>query len=251
MAGKYIETDTRFYKRLLVIAVPVILQSLITTGVNLVDNIMLGQLTETALSGSTQANQFITLYTFVTMGISMGASVLSSRYWGARDLVSLKKVITIALRFSLALALCFTAANVFFPQYIMSLYFQPDAVGEIAAGVTYLRWSTGCFVLMAISLVLTNILRSMSLSAVPLLASACAFGINIGANYVLIFGKLGFPAMGVAGADISCPYCGDRRNHGFFLQKSAPSLSAQGYFAPVQGSRYGISAYQRAGYAFR
>ena len=88
------------------IAVPVILQSLITTGVNLVDNIMLGQLTETALSGSTQANQFITLYTFVTMGISMGASVLSSRYWGARDLVSLKKVITIALRFSLALALC-------------------------------------------------------------------------------------------------------------------------------------------------
>lgn len=54
------------------IAVPVILQSLITTGVNLVDNIMLGQLTETALSGSTQANQFITLYTFVTMGISMG-----------------------------------------------------------------------------------------------------------------------------------------------------------------------------------
>ena len=119
MAGKYIETDTRFYKRLLVIAVPVILQSLITTGVNLVDNIMLGQLTETALSGSTQANQFITLYTFVTMGISMGASVLSSRYWGARDLVSLKKVITIALRFSLALALCFTAANVFFPQYIM------------------------------------------------------------------------------------------------------------------------------------
>lgn len=200
MAGKYIETDTRFYKRLLVIAVPVILQSLITTGVNLVDNIMLGQLTETALSGSTQANQFITLYTFVAMGISMGASVLSSRYWGARDLVSLKKVITIALRFSLALALCFTAANVFLPQYIMSLYFQPDAVGEIAAGVTYLRWSTGCFVLMAISLVLTNILRSMSLSAVPLLASACAFGINIGANYVLIFGKLGFPAMGVAGA---------------------------------------------------
>lgn len=176
------------------------MQSLITTGVNLVDNIMLGQLTETALSGSTQANQFITLYTFVTMGISMGASVLSSRYWGAQDLVSLKKVITIALRFSLVLALCFTAANVFLPRHIMSLYFQPDTLGEIAAGVTYLRWSTGCFVLMAVSLVLTNILRSMSLSAVPLIASACAFGINIGANYVLIFGKLGFPAMGVAGA---------------------------------------------------
>ena len=61
---KYVETDPKFYKRLLTIAVPVILQSLITTGVNLVDNIMLGQLTETALSASTQANQFISLFTF-------------------------------------------------------------------------------------------------------------------------------------------------------------------------------------------
>ena len=79
---KIIETDREFYKRLLTIAVPVILQSVITTGVNLVDNIMLGQLTETALSASTQANQFINLYMFAVMGISMGASVLSSRYWG-------------------------------------------------------------------------------------------------------------------------------------------------------------------------
>lgn len=59
---KYIETDRNFYKRLLTIAVPVIVQSLITTGVNLVDNIMLGQLTETALSASTQANQFLMLF---------------------------------------------------------------------------------------------------------------------------------------------------------------------------------------------
>ena len=79
------ETERDFYRQLLTIAIPVILQSVITTGVNLVDNIMLGQLTETALSASTQANQFINLYTFAIMGISMGASVLSSRYWGARN----------------------------------------------------------------------------------------------------------------------------------------------------------------------
>lgn len=200
MLGKYIETDRTFYRRLLMIAVPVILQSLITTGVNLVDNIMLGQLTETALSGSTQANQFIMLFTFSIMGISMGASVLSSRYWGAQDLAALKKVITIALRFGLLLALAFTAADVFLPRQIMGLYFRADAAPEIDAGVTYLQWSVGCFVLMAVSFVLTNILRSMSMSTVPLIASACAFGVNVGANYVLIFGKLGFPEMGVAGA---------------------------------------------------
>lgn len=197
---KYIETDRTFYKRLLTIAVPVILQSLITTGVNMVDNIMLGQLTETALSGSTQANQFIMLFTFAVMGVSMGASVLSSRYWGAKDLTSLKKVITIALRFGLALGLGFTIVDVFLPRQIMGLYFRPEAVAEIEAGVAYLRWSTATFLLMALSYVLTNIMRSMNLSNVPLVASIFAFVVNVGANYVLIFGKLGFPEMGVAGA---------------------------------------------------
>lgn len=197
---KYIETDKTFYKRLLAIAVPVILQSLITTGVNLADNIMVGQLTETALSGATQANQFITLYIFAVMGISMGASVLSSRYWGSKDMVSLKKVITIALRFGMILGLIFTLVDIFFPRQIMSLYFQADAVKEIEAGVTYLRWSTATFLLMTVSFTLTNILRSTGSSNIPLYASICAFGVNIGANYVLIFGKLGFPEMGVAGA---------------------------------------------------
>ena len=79
LTEKYIETSREFYVRLFQIAVPVILQSIITTGVNLVDNIMLGQLTETALGASTQANQFITLFTFATMGISMGSSVQIGR----------------------------------------------------------------------------------------------------------------------------------------------------------------------------
>lgn len=197
---KYIETDKIFYKRLLTIAVPVILQSLITTGVNMVDNIMLGQLTETALSGSTQANQFIMLFTFAIMGVSMGASVLSSRYWGAKDLTSLKKVVTIALRFGLALGLGFTLVDIFLPRQIMELYFRPEAVAEIEAGVAYLRWSTATFLLMALSFALTNIMRSMDLSNVPLIASIFAFVVNIGANYVFIFGKFGFPKMGVAGA---------------------------------------------------
>lgn len=83
LTDRYIETDKSFYQRLFVIAVPVIVQSLITTGVNMVDNIMLGQLTETALSGASQANQFIGLFTFAIMGISMGSSVLSSRFFGA------------------------------------------------------------------------------------------------------------------------------------------------------------------------
>lgn len=198
--GQYLETDRNFYRRLLQIAIPVILQSVITTGVNLVDNIMLGQLTETALSGSTQANQFVMLFTYATMGISMGSSVLSSRYWGARDIPALKKVIAIALRFCVVMGLAFTFANVFLTRQIMGLYFRPEATAEIQAGVTYLRWSTACYLLMSVSVVLTNIMRSIEMSNTPLVASVCAFSINIGANYVFIFGKFGFPELGVAGA---------------------------------------------------
>lgn len=196
----YIETDLDFYKRLFKIAIPVILQSLITTGVNLVDNIMLGQLTETALSAASQANQFIGLFTFAIMGISMGASVLSARFYGAKDTHSLKKVITIALRFGLILGAVFTLANILFPRQIMTLYIKKDEAAVIEAGVTYLRWSTATFALMSLSFVCTNIMRSAGLTQVPLIASVCAFSVNIGANYVFIFGKLGMPAMGVAGA---------------------------------------------------
>ena len=109
---KYIETDKRFYKKLVKIALPIAMQSVITTGVNLVDTIMLGTLGETALSASSLATQFITLFTFLCMGISMGASVLTSRYWGAQNKDSLRKTITVALRFTVVLALVFTAVNI-------------------------------------------------------------------------------------------------------------------------------------------
>lgn len=195
---KYIETDKSFYKKLVKIALPIAMQSVITTGVNLVDTIMLGTLGETALSSSSLGNQFIMLFMFLCMGISMGASVLTSRYWGAGDKTSLKKVITIALRFSTCLALIFTFINVAFPQQIMQIY--SDETPVVSAGVIYLQWSTPTYVLTAVSTAMTNVLRSAGLAMVPLSASIASFAINIGANYIFIFGKLGAPAMGIAGA---------------------------------------------------
>ena len=137
---KYIETDKRFYKKLVKIALPIAMQSVITTGVNLVDTIMLGTLGETALSASSLATQFITLFTFLCMGISMGASVLTSRYWGAQNKDSLRKTITVALRFTVVLALVFTAVNICVPRQIMELYTNESPV--IEGGTVYLQWST-------------------------------------------------------------------------------------------------------------
>ena len=197
---KYIETERSFYKDLIRIALPVALQNVITTGVNLMDTIMLGQLGETALSASSLANQFITLFLFLCMGISMGASVLTSRYWGAKDLGSLKKVVTITLRFGIILALVFTIANVAVPRQIMTMYTKDLDV--IDAGTSYLLWSSVTYLLVGLSTVLTNIMRSVDLPHIPFISAISAFFINVGANYIFIFGKLGAPAMGVAGAAI-------------------------------------------------
>ena len=195
---KHIETDIGFYKKLIAIAFPVAMQSIIMVGVNLIDTIMLGKLGETALSASSLANQFIVLFIFMCMGISMGASVLTGRFWGARDMVSLKKVVTIAYRIGLGIALFFTVINFAFARQIMGLY--SDEAPVVEAGTIYLRWSTATFLLMAMNTVSTNVIRSVGVNHISFIASLCSFFVNIGANYVLIFGKFGFPEMGVAGA---------------------------------------------------
>jgi len=195
---RYIETSPSFYKQLIRIALPVALQNIIMIGVNLVDTIMLGALGETALSASSQANQFISLFMFMCMGIGMGTSVMTGRFWGANDMVSLKKVVGIAYRVGLAMALVFTVINIAVPVPVMRLFSREEPV--IYAGADYLRWSTITYILMVLSTVSSNVLRSVGVNNISFIASLSSFGVNIGANYLFIFGKCGCPEMGVAGA---------------------------------------------------
>ena len=198
--GKYIETDRNFYRQLLVMALPLAAQNIITMGVNLVDNMMVGALpdAETAMSATMLANQYIALFQFCIMGISMGSSVLTARFWGAGDSKALKQTITIALRIALALSVAVAIITGCFATPIMGLYSKELPV--ITSGARYLCWSLLTFLLTGLATVCTNVLRSVGLTKIPFFASLAAFSLNIGANYVFIFGKLGFPAMGVAGA---------------------------------------------------
>lgn len=190
--------DKKFYRNTALIAIPIALQSLITIGVNLIDNIMLGKLGEITLSGSTLAVQFIAFYTICCMGLGMGASVLVSRFWGMKNLHSLKKVVTLMLRFTIAIGIVFSLCALFWPTQIMKLYTNEEEV--IQQGVIYLRWSVPCFLLMGCSTTCTIVLRSCKESRLPLIASVFAFFINIGANWIFIFGNLGAPRMEIAGA---------------------------------------------------
>ena len=190
--------DKGFYKATMVIALPIALQSLITIGVNLIDNIMLGALGEIPLSASALAVQYIGFYNICCMGLGMGASVLVSRFWGMKDIGALKKAVTLMLRFTLIIGLLFTLAAVVSPVGIMKMYTPEEPV--IREGVRYLQWSIPCFLLMGFSTTCTIVLRSTGQTKIPLIGSCIAFFINIFANWVFIFGNLGAPRMEIEGA---------------------------------------------------
>ena len=190
--------ERSFYTKAASIALPIAAQSLITIGVNIMDTIMVGDLGEVALSATSLANQFINIFHICCMGLGMGASVLTARFWGMKDLVSLKKTITIMLRICIALATAFALVTAVAPEFVMSIY-SPEA-DIIKAGTRYFNWSVASYWLLGMSLTMTIVLRSVGQAWLPLLTSIIAFFVNIGANYIFIFGKFGAPAMGVAGA---------------------------------------------------
>ena len=199
MRSKFIG-EKEFYKNVAKIAVPIALQGLITTGVNMMDTIMIGAVGETQLSAVSLANQFINIFHIFCMGIGMGASVLVARYYGMKDNPALKKTVAIMLRLCLAMATLFCVATILIPEQIMKIYTTEADI--ISNGVKYLEWSVVTYFLLGLSLTCTIVLRNVGMVKIPLYTSIGAFFVNIGANYAFIFGKLGAPEMGVAGAAV-------------------------------------------------
>ena len=198
-----------FYKKVFALALPIALQSLITIGVNMLDNIMVGSLGDTALSATSLANSFISVFQIFCMGLGMGASVLVSRYWGMKlsadneatslDATrALKQTVCLMLRLNVTLAAFFALATLVMPGIIMRTYTDKEHI--VAMGVSYFRYSVLTYFFVGISLVVTIVLRSVGQVLYPLVVSIVAFLVNLSANYILIFGKFGAPKLGVAGA---------------------------------------------------
>ncbi len=180
------------------IALPIAMQSLITVAINLADTVMLSSMGDAQLSASSLAGQFINIFMICCMGIGMGANVLTSRFWGMRDGDSLKKAITIMLRFCFIFSAAFTLTTVISPRMIMLIYTKDEEI--IAYGIKYLRWLIPTYFCMGFSLTCTIVLRSVGQVRIPLICSISAFFINVFFNWVFIFGKLGAPRMEIEGA---------------------------------------------------
>ena len=132
-----IHVERSFYRSLLALTLPVALQNVISYSVNLMDTLMLGGLGEVALSATSLANQVFFIYTVAIFGVAGGAIVLCSQYWGKKDVDSICRVASLALRISAAAGLLFTLVLFLFPRPVMQIFTAEPAV--IEAGASYLR----------------------------------------------------------------------------------------------------------------
>ena len=193
--------DKDFYKSLILLAIPISLQNLITFAVNFADNVMIGSLGDHAVSGVYICSQFQSVLQMLIGGVEGTLLILSAQYWGKRDKQSIKYISSIGMRFGLGVGFVMMAFGSLFPSQIMSL-FTADA-GVIAEGAVYLRIIAFTYLLFPVSQILTASMRAVETPKVGLYISIIALFLNISLNYIFIFGKLGLPARGVKGAAIA------------------------------------------------
>ena len=206
---KLYSKDKEFYKSVFVLGFPIALQTLITVMVGMLDNIMISHLSQSNFSATSLANSYVTIFQIFCMGLGMGASVLVSRYWGMKKShdneekadISLKQTVCLMLRLMLLVALIFAMGAALFPKMIMQSYTNEAPLIDL--GITYLRYSVPTFFFLGLSLTTTIVLRSVGQSRYPLYVSIFALFINLGGNYMLIFGHFGAPKMGIAGAALA------------------------------------------------
>jgi putative MATE family efflux protein len=189
-----------FRKTLWRLSLPIALQSMISYSVNLMDTIMLGSLGETAISATTLANQLFFIFTIACVGITGGGIVLSSQYWGKGDLGAIRKIMSITLRIAILVASVFTALALLFPAQIIGIYTRDPEV--ISAGIDYLRIVAASYILYGITSTLLTILRSVENVRISAYIYIVSFVANVFFNYMFIFGRLGAPRLGIAGAAI-------------------------------------------------
>ena len=198
--AEYIQ-DRRFRKTMIGIALPIVLQMLLVNGLTLVDTMMIGRLGETEVAAVGLANQMFFLVFLTFFGITSGTGIFVAQFWGDRDTEGIHQVVGLSLVGSLSFAIPFAAASFFIPARLMALFTPDPAVVEL--GVQYLRIIAPSYVFSGISFCFGMALRSVERPKVPLLATAVSMGLNTVLNLVLIFGLLGFPALGVRGAAIA------------------------------------------------
>lgn len=189
--------QSSFSQEMFRLALPIVIQNLITTAVSSADVIMLGWVSQTALSAGSLASQIMFILNLVYAGISSGIGMLAAQYWGKKDTRSIEEIMGIGMKLSIPVSFLFFVLARFFPQMLMKIFTSDPEL--IQAGLPYLKIVGISYLLMSISQVYLCTMRSIERVVFATFTNASALLLNILLNAVLIFGLFGFPQMEIIG----------------------------------------------------
>jgi putative MATE family efflux protein len=176
-------------------------QNLISALVSSVDVVMLGYVSQDALSASSLANQVPFILTMAFYGLSSGASVLVAQYWGKKDGGTIEQIMGLAFRFFMGFSAVFTLAALLFPVQLMQLYTDQPTLIEL--GSSYLRVVAVSYLFMGFSNFYLSIMRSMERVVFSTAVYILSLSVNIFGNAVFIFGLFGAPKLGLTGVAVA------------------------------------------------
>lgn len=197
-----ITKEKQFYKTMLFIALPIAAQNLISFLVNLLDTLMISQLGENSLSGVQLAGQLFFILLLISGGIGEGINILIAQYYGKNNISSIRKIYPLAYSVALIVGILAFIVGFIFPEQFIQFYAKSDDVIAISEGVKYLKTVSLCYIPFILSEVTIRSMRAVKSAYIAMPIYFTSFIINASLNYILIFGKLGFPALGVQGAAI-------------------------------------------------
>jgi putative MATE family efflux protein len=193
--------DKVFYKTMFSIAVPIAIQNLISSSLNMVDTVMISHLDKENLAAVGLSNQFFFLYALLMFGINSGGGIFIAQFWGKKDVINIRRVLGLSLISGAVLGFIFTILAIFTPELIMKVFTNDKTVINI--GIRYLRIVGLSYIITAMSFSYSFACRGIGRAKLPMVISAISLGTNTVLNYILIFGHAGFKPMGVEGAAIA------------------------------------------------
>lgn len=198
---QHFEQYRSFYKDLWIIALPIALQQLVTSSLNMVDTLMVGKVGVDAVAAVGIANQYYFLLNMMMFGIYSGGMVYFAQYWGKKDTKSIHRLLGFTLILGLSLSVIFSGLGILIPEKIVGL-FTPEVMVQ-ALGAKYLKIACLSYPFMILSFGFSMGLRAVEKPKYSMIASMIALILNTILNYLLIFGTFGFPSLGVGGAAIA------------------------------------------------
>ena len=195
------DSKKEYYRKMMYFTIPITIQLLITSSLNIIDSIMVGRLGVDSIAAVGIANKFTQIPTILLQGFASGATIFCAQYWGAKDKNGVSRSVIYVSVITFVFSLCFTLLTQFFSYPILGLFSSDVTVKQL--GSDFLQILGLSYVFTAFSMIFVIALKTTGEVKKPTYYSVIALLVNTLLNYMLIYGHFGAPALGVKGAAIA------------------------------------------------